>query len=242
MWRVISPEMQTWLLGAGNPPGDIAGVIGDPSWCAAFAMWADDYTLQVQDVFLQHHAFFAQAYHEGKSIEELYQQFGSNDGYYQIEWGNELTSDFAFAAQDAQWEANVRPRLWAFTTEYLAQYHAPFVEDVESIAGVSDPERQSIGYTDFDYDYIDSVNQVNLKDAEEGDQLPFMQRGEVLLIGPGFPDTYVQYAQQGSQGTITMVSRGSFGSTGEIEVSGAEDEATFKEGVRRFSKKEITFV
>jgi hypothetical protein len=241
-WNADQESLQ-FLAGAGQPP-DIASIMGDPMWAQTFYRWADDHSLQVQDIDLQSYAEFVAFSHQGWTITQLYERFGARDGFSRIDrWGAELLSDFGFAAHDGQDTVNAMPRLWENATEYLAQYRDAFAADVDANVGVSDPTMADhIDPNDFDQSVIDGVNEYNLKNLDEGGVISFFQARDLVLIGDGFPMEYVRYAANaGTGGTITMESRGSFGSTGEILVEGSSDPDSFKAAVRRFSKKKITF-
>jgi hypothetical protein len=88
---------------------------------------------------------------------------------------------------------------------------------------------------------VRSRNEANLKAAGEGDGLIFYQREGWLFVGPGHNERILAWAAGGTSGTITVISRGFLSSPGEIEVSGAEDRDAFKQAIREFSKKKITF-
>jgi hypothetical protein len=97
-------------------------------------------------------------------------------------------------------------------------------------------------------DWIMQISEFKLKDAQdEGTVLPVRQIGDLLLIGDWDDDNTraeVVASADGHgarTGTITVVSRGSTFSRGELAVQGDFDRNAFKASLREFSKKEITW-
>ena len=242
-FRFISQDLLNWLLQAGSPPGDVQSALADPGWAEAIAAWIiDDYYLQIQDPDLDNWGMFIQRWHQGTSLADLYAEFGQRDARHEVEWDIRLQSLFLTTVNGLDPEDETRQQLWDAVVARIEPHYPVFVEDVASVATVSEPQ-EVVQTPSIDWDYIDQLNEINLKNAAAGVQLDFVQRGEVVLIGSGWPDYYTNWAQGGGQwGNITVQSRGGFASTGEIEVTGAQDQAAFKETLRRFSKKKVTFV
>jgi hypothetical protein len=246
-WQYIDQGTHQWLAAAGNPPGSIEGVLGDPGWATVYMRWADEYCLTVQDVDLQSASQMIVSMHEGQTLQQLWDKYASPDSGENLQIENhdaQLHTDFDNAVRGQGDAEDVQGRLWNYLVGYLRQYYDPFVADVDQLVGVSDPQVAGhIDPRDFDQSVIDGVNEHNLKQMQDpGSVISFFQARELVLIGDGFPMEYVRYAANaGSGGTITIVSRGGIGSTGEILVEGASDQDRFKEAIRRFSKKKITF-
>jgi hypothetical protein len=98
---------------------------------------------------------------------------------------------------------------------------------------------------DLDTDYIDSLNEVNLKDLTEGQEVKVLGYGTFVLIGefpPGYQSAVMSY-DKAWYGTLTMKEKGGAFSPGKVSVNGCEgkDQEWFKMAFRRVSKKAIKF-
>jgi hypothetical protein len=110
---------------------------------------------------------------------------------------------------------------------------------------------KSITWDEVDWGFVQSLNERLLKDTDKGESLPFWQAGAGLLLGTEQPPTYRRLFERlrgepdgdgdAPNGRVTVLSRGSGLSHGEIEVTGDYDQAAFKQAIRQFSKKGITF-
>jgi hypothetical protein len=111
---------------------------------------------------------------------------------------------------------------------------------------------KSITWGEVDWSFVQNLNERLLKDTAKGESLPFWQAGAGLLLGTQQPATYRRLFEQlrgdvdgdgdAPSGRVTVRSRGSGLSHGDIEVTGDYDEAAFKQAIRQFSKKGISFV
>jgi putative adhesin Stv-like protein len=110
---------------------------------------------------------------------------------------------------------------------------------------------KSITWDEVDWGFVQNLNQRLLKDCDKGGSLPFWQAGAGLLLGTEQPPTYRRLFEQlrgnadgdgeAPSGTVTVLSRGSGLSHGEVEVTGDYDEEAFKQALRQFSQKKVTF-
>jgi hypothetical protein len=95
----------------------------------------------------------------------------------------------------------------------------------------------------FDWDAIDRRNQQNVKNTPDGGQVPVLACMELVLIGPGHPDEYVEAAREGNayEGMIT-VDKGGMLDRGELHVTGINsNRAQFQDAIAQFSKKKVIY-
>ena len=222
------------MVEAGDPPSELATCFSDAFWREMFVPWADALMYTLGDMAIEHTARFGAAYAGNMSTREMWEKFGPG-GEWQLEPGEAQIEQFRQAAEEGVNEDAARAALWFYALEVLNPHYPAFVEAVQKDKG------DALQPLSFDQAAIDQTNEINLKGLKPDENTSFFQRGPILLIGSGHPDKVVAWAAQGKKGFIEMLARGSLGSTGEMEVSGYEDEAVFKECVRRFSKKKITF-
>ena len=93
-------------------------------------------------------------------------------------------------------------------------------------------------------DHVDQINEAEQKNLDEGESISFIQTGNIVLLGDNHHNLYYHFVRTQddfAEGTVTMVEKGGTFSPGEISVTGAGDQAAFKEAIRRFSKKKIEF-
>jgi hypothetical protein len=142
---------------------------------------------------------------------------------------------------------DLEQRLIDFNTQHSPQFEVikseinqQYQEDLSRQLG-EEPSGEPLAPPPINRDEVMALNADNLKAAQNpGDQLNFWQHDDILFIGPGHPPEYTPL--QGVTGLITVKTRGSLTSPGEIEVNGADDEDAFKAALREFSKKKIKFV
>jgi hypothetical protein len=118
-------------------------------------------------------------------------------------------------------------------------WYTAFYDEIARMNQVEMPVR------DLDTDYIDSLNEANLKDLTVGQEVKVMAYGTYVLIGqfpPGYEKAVMSY-DKAWYGTLTMKEKGGAFSPGKVSVNGCEgqDQEWFKKAFRRVSKKAITF-
>lgn len=92
----------------------------------------------------------------------------------------------------------------------------------------------------FDKSAVESGNKSAIEGAQEGSTLDFWQHGEAVIIGT-FPGTDDE-KQAWTSGTISIEGRQStFGVTHKLVVTGGEDRDSFKDAVRPYTGKKISW-
>ncbi|HET6966480.1 MAG TPA: hypothetical protein VFH58_17035 [Acidimicrobiales bacterium] len=97
--------------------------------------------------------------------------------------------------------------------------------------------------SDEQYQAVYDRNYANVNSLEDGGQLGWIQRGDIVLIGEGHDDfltAFVRSSPESGLGNL-MVEKGGVLSTGSLKVWGCKEQNAFKEAVAQRSKKSVKF-
>jgi hypothetical protein len=145
-------------------------------------------------------------------------------------------------AKGKEWSNNnpvpMQPAL-RFCQTHIEDWYKAFYDEIARMNQMAMP------FVELDTDYIDSLNEVNLKDLTRGQEVKVMGYGTYVLIGqfpPGYENAVMSY-DQAWYGALTMKEKGGAFGAGKVSVNGCQgkDQEWFKETFRRVSKKTITF-
>jgi hypothetical protein len=88
---------------------------------------------------------------------------------------------------------------------------------------------------------IDPVNQRNLKALDNGGNIEYWQKNQVVAIGPGHkPDLMADLKDGGAKGNIKII-KGVLTDPGKLEVTGCRNQMQFRDSIKRISKKSVVF-
>jgi len=269
MWPGLSDDTRDFLTSLEDPSGDVEAALGDGNWMWLFSSYLQANGANEQATMTTVAANTA----NGMEPRDVYELCGPG-GAYPLN----LDSELAGALENAQhgYDGGIAGRIHIFCVEGLREWWTVFVDEAtrirhwsgrqglidewESHAGDNLTEEQraqttgmpvhtTMSVEDLDKSYIDGVNQVALKDLEEGDSLEFKQYLDYVLIGNDFPPAYVQVIETAgdrswgsTSGIVTMVAKGGTFSTGRLgaRFTGAfPDRDNFEAAVARVSKKSV---
>jgi hypothetical protein len=233
---------------AGQPPTSAAAIMADGTWADIYLRYLDDSTGLSGDATYTNAAQFLRDIGNSapwSHLVELYCTIGSPACLPWPTGAVEIMTDVQNGLYD---EAQARQDLAEYCWSWAEQAVPGFLQWVTSVqsAAPSEPVMQQMTVDMIDRAVVDGINQAVLKAAQTpGETLTYWQAGDVVLIGVDHAASYYD-ALQGDPGycggTITIKSRGSTFSAGEITASGSADQAGFKSAIKRFSSKKVTFV
>jgi hypothetical protein len=257
-WTVDDPEHVAAVGRAGAPPPDFEAFFANETWAWIWASWSAS-RISAGDSLPYHLYRLTDAVLRGASVDELHRLFVGRDAEMPVPFPPDLEARVAAHLDTGEGdEAQVRRALWDAAMEWVHGYYAGFWSDVQIVqqqaggggerdAVIDLDERRAPARSGFTREMVvesmvDEINEERVKRMGPGTFQPFWQHGNLVLIGPGHYDPYYDFVQErdGScTGYVTLESR-AFG-TSVIRVTGSNDEAGFKEAIRRFSRKRIEF-
>lgn len=229
---------------AGTVPNSIDRVMQDGNWQAIFIRWLDDTATTNSDyIFSCNVAKFWSQLDNGMSFDNMRELYCEPMSSEYIEFPADARKMFDEVIDGLYDDGEARSSLRAYCSQWLEVIYPYFTDFLRQNQWA--PQAATLTRDRIDDAVVDNVNQATLKGMREpGQAADFWQTGDLVLIGGGHAASYYQFVTDsgGVQGQIEIVSRGSAFSSGEIRVTGCTDQARFKQAVRRFSDKKITYV
>jgi hypothetical protein len=273
MWEGLDDNTRDTLVQLPDPAEDAATGLADASWRLMFleylaANGADAVIINAVVVLETMHngqddlmVLFGMVNTEGTHPVPL-----SDELYPSLAFPTRSSQDFVLAdlnrelvaLTDDWWAAfrdeAVRIRHWDAREDLIDEWASHVDENtteatVEQTAGIA--VRSTMTLDEVDRAYVDRLNEYELKELDEGGRVGFQQFEDVVMIGENFPPAYLgamdaagTRTKTPTNGTITMVAKGSAFSSGKLSVSyGAPypDPDSMKVALRRVTKKSISF-
>ena len=254
-WTVADPQAAEYLKGLGDPPDQPDALFSDANWTWAWQLWAGELA-QTGDVVPYNAGSCLTALLGGSSLADVYPTYVEDGAPNAVPLPMGIRIRARTAIEGGGEDPDVvreslRSEMDNTTYGYLGQFHTAVGEAQAAATEAADYQASEDAVNEsgmtrdhIALDYVDQVNEGEQKNLEEGQSIDYIQSGNIVLLGDRHHNLYydvIKMQDDYAEGTLTMVEKGAGLSPGEISVTGTNNEAAFKEAVRRYSKKKIDF-
>lgn len=249
-WDLHDEDVRRTLTEGLAPPSNVNDLFADDMWANVFSLWATDLGFQRGDYTASHLFDLWKDHRSNVGYETIRDKYVAPGNPYDLQWPPAVTDRFERTDAGMDDQSGTLAELWNAAVERLDPYQGTFRRDIEEIqsSAASEPVPMALTRDRIDQQVVDSINQSALKSLPEAGGMDsfveFWMKGDLLLIGEDHPAGYLAFARDGgTQGQIYMNAKGGVFSRGELLVQGVGggNQDSFKEALRRFSQKKVSF-